>query len=352
MIQAFIPLENRMARRLSPADAIPAEAAWLDLVNPTPEEIEAVETLCGIDIPTPEEMREIEVSSRLYSEDGADFMTVAVLYGLDDGRPAFAPVTFMLTRERLITLRYSEPKSFMIFAARLCQDPSIAGILKENAKPLPGSVSAMPAAGTERQNGLAERLLIGLLETIVDRMADLLETISADLDKIADDIFSSSASKKPTGTDDFKKLLQRIGAAGDLTSRVREALATFDRLMPFLQLALDSRGKGMKDARAHIKIMTRDVHSLNDFVAFLSNKTTFLLDTTVGMISIEQNGIIKIFSVASVAFLPPTLIASIYGMNFQYMPELSWSFGYPMAVCAMVLSAVVPMLFFRMKGWF
>ncbi|TFF20664.1 magnesium transporter [Jiella endophytica] len=324
---------------------LPSNAIWVDLASPTPDEVAAVEALCAIAIPTREEMSEIEVSSRLYSEDGADVMTASVVHGVQNGAPAFAPVTFMLARGRLVTVRYSEPKSFKIFVAKLCRDPAVLPPHQENAEP--GEIAR--AAG---KPPTAEQLLVGLLETVVDRVADLLELISADLDRIGDDIFSSSAKKKPTGTADFKKLLQRIGAAGDLTSRVRESLATLDRLLPFLQLALDrKKGNGMKDGKARVKVMARDIHSLNDFVSFLSNKTTFLLDTTVGMISIEQNAIIKIFSVAAVAFLPPTLVASVYGMNFQNMPELGWSFGYPYALALMVISAVVPLVYFRYKNW-
>jgi magnesium transporter len=196
----------------------------------------------------------------------------------------------------------------------------------------------------------ADTILIGLLETVIDRVADMMEAIAADLDGIANDIFSASDEKKPIATHEFKELLRRIGAAGDLASRTRESLATLDRMIPFLQLVLDGR-KAVKEARARTKAMNRDVHSLNDFVSFLSNKTTFLLDTTVGMISIEQNAIIKIFSVAAVGFMPPTLVASIYGMNFAHMPELSWPLGYPMALGIMVLSAIIPLLFFRYKRW-
>ncbi|WAP69345.1 magnesium transporter CorA family protein [Jiella pelagia] len=324
---------------------LPEGALWIDLQSPTSQEIAAVEAHCAIAIPTREEMSEIEVSSRLYSEDGGDVMTASVVHGVQSGAPAFAPVTFILARGRLITVRYSEPKSFRIFVAKLCRDPAA----------LPPHHDQTEAGEVERAAGkapTAEQLLVGLLETVIDRVADLLELISADLDRIGEDIFSSSARKKPTGTADFKKLLQRIGAAGDLTSRVRESLATLDRLLPFLQLVLDrKKGNGMKDGKARVKVMARDIHSLNDFVSFLSNKTTFLLDTTVGMISIEQNAIIKIFSVAAVAFLPPTLVASVYGMNFEHMPELGWDYGYPYALCLMVLSAVLPMLYFRYKNW-
>lgn len=349
MIEAYVPSDSRMRAVWASPDAVPAEAVWIDLLDPRPDEIAAIEQLCGIDVPTREEMVEIEVSSRLYSEDDADFMTASVVFGLDSGKPSFAPVTFMLADRRLITLRYSAPKSFAIYAAKICREaPRHGGAPESGAQP---GAAEKSTAGRGDRPPSADTVLIGLLETVIDRVADLLETISADLDSIGEDIFSSSARKKPTGTKDFKSLLRRIGAAGDLTSRARESLATLDRLLPFLQLALDRRKSSAKDAKSRVKAMARDVHSLNDFLSFLSNKTTFLLDTTVGMISIEQNAIIKIFSVAAVAFLPPTLIASIYGMNFRFMPELGWTFGYPSALALMVMSAIVPMLFFRYKKW-
>ncbi|MCB8838830.1 magnesium transporter CorA family protein [Aurantimonas sp. VKM B-3413] len=349
MIEAYEPEGVRARRRkVAPGD-IPETAIWLDLLDPSVEEVAAIEALCGIDVPTREEMREIEVSSRLYSEDGADFMTAAVVYGLDSGKPSFAPVTFILVHGRLITLRYSEPKSFAIFSAKLCRDTASVARANGNGGVTPPPLGPAINASEERPTN-AQAILIGLLETVIDRVADLLEAISADLDRIGDDVFNSSKQKRPTETDDFKSLLRRIGAAGDLTSRVRESLATIDRLLPFMQLVLDRR-KPTKDAKLRVKAMIRDVHSLNDFVSFLSNKTTFLLDTTVGMISIEQNAIIKIFSVAAVAFLPPTLIASIYGMNFKDMPELNWAYGYPYALVLMVFSAIVPLIFFRYKHW-
>ncbi|EAU43341.1 probable magnesium and cobalt transport transmembrane protein [Fulvimarina pelagi HTCC2506] len=350
MISVYLSDGSHMTRR--PIDianeAVPEEAVWVDLAEPSEDEIRKVEALVRATIPSRAEMMEIEISSRLYSDANAEVMNIPVIHGLHSDQPSFAPVTFMLASKRLVTIRYSDPTSFKIFAARLCHDPSIMG-LKRDEKPLPGTSSAMSEAGEDHK---AESLLVGILETVVDRVADLLETISTDLDQIATDIFSSSSRKKPIGTVEFKRLLRRIGEAGDLASRVREALAIFDRLTPFLQLVLDGREKNAQSLRRRLKIMSRDVRSLNDFCSFLSNKTTFLLDTTVGMISIEQNGIIKVFSVASVAFLPPTLIASIYGMNFRIMPELDWSFGYPMAIVLMVMSGLLPTIYFRSKGWF
>jgi magnesium transporter len=335
------------AERVNPGESIPPDAIWIDLISPTKAEERMVETMCAIEVPTREEMREIEVSSRLYSEDNADFMTASVVFGLDSGSPGFAPVTFILTGKRLVTLRYTEPKSFVIFAGKLCRDPSDATV--RQALTLEGEPVPLGSAKSAKVPS-ADGIMIGLVETVIDRVADMMEAIAADLDRIASDIFSASTRKTPTANADFKSLLQRIGSAGDLISRTRESLATLDRMMPYLQFVLDRR-KGPKEAKARVKAMSRDITSLNDFVAFLSNKTTFLLDTTVGMISIEQNAIIKIFSVAAVGFMPPTLVASIYGMNFKIMPELDWQFGYPMAIGLMLISAILPLIFFRHKNW-
>ncbi|RIY01947.1 magnesium transporter [Aureimonas flava] len=352
MIDAYTVFGSQVRRhaRINP-DELPPEAVWIDLRNPTREEERAVEGLCGIEVPTREEMREIEVSSRLYSEDGGDFMTASLVYGLDEGRPDFGPVTFILVGQRLVTLRYTEPRSFQIYSNKLCRGESIEdGGAPSAPRALLYGPPPAPPKPSRMRGPSADSIAVGLLETVIDRMADLLESIAADLDRIGADIFRSSSDNTPTATSDFKELLQRLGAAGDLSSRTRESLATLDRLLPFLQFVMDRR-KPQKELKMRVKAMARDISSLNDFVSFLSNKTTFLLDTTVGMISIEQNAIIKIFSVAAVGFMPPTLVASIYGMNFVHMPELNWTFGYPLAILLMVLTAVFPLLFFRYKKW-
>jgi magnesium transporter len=145
-------------------------------------------------------------------------------------------------------------------------------------------------------------------------------------------------------------VLEQIGRKGDLTSHIRDSLVTLERLVGFLGHVAMQRKSG-KDLRERLKTLSRDVRSLTDHSSFLSQKITFLLDATLGMINIEQNAIIKIFSVAAVVFLPPTLIASIYGMNFEEMPELDWLFGYPFAIALMILSAILPYLFFKRRGW-
>ena len=145
----------------------------------------------------------------------------------------------------------------------------------------------------------------------------------------------------------------KVGEEGDFNSRMRESLVSIGRMVAFMQVVLDQgrENKEMRENRARVKIVQRDIVSLADHASFLSGKIGFLLDAVLGMITIQQNGIIKIFSVAAVVFLPPTLVASIYGMNFKFMPELDWLYGYPMAIGLMLMSAILPFLYFKQKGW-
>jgi len=177
----------------------------------------------------------------------------------------------------------------------------------------------------------------------------VLEREGAALDRIARDIFRKDATS-PRGGVNLATVLGEIGQRGALNSKLQESLVTFDRIAGFLsQLSLSkSRPKAV---RARVKSLSRDVKSLTDHAGSQAGKITFLLDATLGLVSIQQNGIIKIFSVAAVVFLPPTMIASIYGMNFEVMPELTWPFGYPFALGLMVLSAVLPYFYFKRRGW-
>jgi magnesium transporter len=299
------------------------QAVWVDLLNPTQEEEGKVERALKLDVPTREEQQEIEVSSRLYQENGAHFMTTTVLYQGYTGEPVTTPITFILAGERLITLRYAEPKAFSIFAAR-CRRPEI-----------------------KLTSGTA--VLMGLIETLIDRMADSIERIQAEVDTLSHSIFEmrgGSVSRQRR----FDLLLKSIGREGEITSRARESAHSLGRLLTFLAHAANERGED-KLIKARIRTAARDVASLTDHVSFLANKIVFLLDATLGMINIQQNDIIKIFSIAAVVFLPPTLVASIYGMNFDEIPELHWLFGYPFAIVLMILSAVLPYLYFKRKGW-
>jgi magnesium transporter len=274
-----------------------------------------------MELPTRADMEEIEVSSRLYTEDGGVFMTALILSNADSDRPVADVVTFVLAREKLITIRYIDPQPFRTFAAR-CERTMVAA-------------------------PKAEGVLNALLDVIVDRMADVLERVSADVESISQEIFSANAPGP--GRRDFQGVLRRLGARHDLTGKMRECLLTMSRMLTFLSAAIDS--KASKEARAHVKSLSRDVQSLLDHSSFIASKLGYLQDGTLGLINNEQNNIIKIMSVAAMVFLPPTLIASIYGMNFHYMPELDWPAGYFVSIVLMVVSAVVPYLWFKRRGW-
>ena len=310
--------------RLRPADAAATErAVWIDLFEPTAEEEAAVEKL-GIGIPTREEMEEIEISSRLYYENGAAFMTATLPAKVDvEVLPQMAPVTFVLTADRLITVRYHEPQAFRTF-------PQQAG-------------------KTELGDDEAITVLASLLDAIVDRLADILERAGRDIDRISQEIFQHQGTAAARSRD-YHRILRHVGRAGDLTSNVRDSLVTLERMFGFLGRHT-MQVKAGREVRQAVRALARDATSLTDHASYLSQKTTFLLDATLGLVNIEQNATIKIFSVAAVVFLPPTLIASIYGMNFRFMPELSFPFGYPFALLLMVASAVLPYLYFKRRGW-
>lgn len=323
MITIFIRTPEGMKRHDGGHDlAIPPEATWIDLSSPTREEEKAVEAVVGINIPTREEMQEIETSSRLREEEAGLFMTVQLVANMTSPHPLTTPVTFILSGHRLITLRYAEPLPFKIFGTYA------------------QSHHAACASG--------EAAMSGLFEAVIDRLADVLEMSGQDVEAISHEIFDRTGTKR--GPDRFRAVLQRIGRAGDIASKARESVMSLNRAVTFLGLVAPEVG-GKKEKRNKLKTMARDLQSLADYANFISGKVTFLLDATLGMLSIEQNDIIKIFSIAAVIFLPPTLVGTIYGMNFDFMPELDWSFGYPLALLLMVVSAIIPWAYFKRKGW-
>ena len=263
------------------------------------------------------------MSSRLYQENGAQFMTATVILHSEQSEIKTTPVTFILTGDRLVTVRYAEPRAFAIYAERC-----------NRAEP-------------DLRNGAV--VLTGLLETIIDRLADFIERVQAEVDSLSHLVFEVKGGSV-TRQRRFDVLLKSIGREGEVTSKARESAHSLGRLLTFFAHAVQERKEG-KVLQSRIRTAARDVNSLTDHVSFLSSKIIFLLDATLGMINIQQADIIKIFSVAAVVFLPPTLIASIYGMNFRNMPELDWWFGYPLAIGLMVVCAVLPYLYFKRRGW-
>src|SRR5579872_6804002 len=323
MLAAFVPTATALRRIDNPdGNALPEEAVWIDLVKPTPGEDKLIEKLIGVEIPTREEMQEIEISSRLYIEHGARYMTATLMCQSDTATPRTTAVTFILANHRLVTVRYDDPKPFEIVDHKLCRScgPQISG----------------------------ETVLMELLDAVIDRCADILERAGGDVDQLSHDIFEPQSERR--GGKMYSDILIAIGRKGDLTSKVRESLVSIGRLVAFVAAAVDGV-KWSKEMREQLKTMQRDVHSLTDHASYLSNKITFMLDAMLGVVNLEQNNIIKLFSVMAVVLMPPTLIASIYGMNFKVMPELQWENGYPLAILMMLVAAVGPYLYFKWKKW-
>ena len=304
---------------------LPSEALWIDLLEPTPEEEKLVEDALGIDVPTREEMQEIEASSRFYEETGALFMTITIVTKLDTDLPQNAQITFILTgrqpASRLVTNRYSDPVSIRRFIQHSQTHPAACGS--------------------------AAMLLAGLLEAIVNRIADVLEHLGSEIDVISAQVFSRSRHR--AAATDYGAVLERIGLNGELLSKGRESLASLARLLVFVQEAAES---GVApDARTRLRTLSRDVGPMSEYATFLGDKVQFLLDATLGMVSIGQNNILKIFSVVTLFFLPPSVIVGFYGMNFEHLAWLHASWGPWYALALMVVSGVAPYLYFKRRGW-
>lgn len=319
MITVYRQAEGRLTASgpaLEPLEGV----VWIDLQAPTAEEDRAVEAALGLDIPTHDDMQEIESSSRAYVEGGALYLTAQVMASPEGREPEVAPVTFVVAGPRLVTVRYHEPGSIAFFAKRAAAHPL-------------GCTGGMTT-------------LLALMETIVDRLADILEGESRKLDATTRAIFEAH---RPSGRMQvLAALMQRIGRAEDLNGKLDESLTTLARLVAYLAQA---EGGARGAERARLKVLGRDIRSLLEAAEKQGRKITFQLDATLGVINIRQADVIKIFSVVAFVFLPPTLIASIYGMNFDVMPELHWPWGYPLALAAMAVSALVPYLIFRWKKW-
>jgi magnesium transporter len=324
MLSAYVSRGASLERQvIDETGTVPEGAVWFDLVTPTLPEDKLLERALGIAVPTREEMQEIEVSSRLYVENGARYMTATLMYQSDSASPKTTPVTFILSGRKLVTVRYDEPKPFTLISAKLARAcaPTVSG----------------------------ETVLMDLLDAVIDRAADILERTGAEIDRVSHDIFEPEG-RRVDRTITYRYILKTIGRKGDLTSKVRESLVSIGRVLLYLANEADAM-KWPKEMRSQLKSMQRDVQSLSDHATYLSNKITFLLDAMLGVMSVEQNNIIKIFSIAAVVLLPPTLVATIYGMNFKNMPELSWEYGYPLALVLMVVAALLPYFFFKWKRW-
>jgi magnesium transporter len=314
---------NRLA--LTPSCNPQSPPVWLDLISPSKEEVEEVEQALGVAIPTQAEMEEIELSARLYVEDDAVFMTMTALAHLDTDTPLKTPITFILKGKSLVSVRYVEPKPFLAYLNR-----------------------AQRPGGLPHQSG--EQVMLGLIEAMIDRTADALERIGNDMDAMSREVFKGGREKANKKTRNLEALITLVGNKGELLTMVQESLVSTSRLIAYYS-SVENTEDDDRGTKYLLRLIQRDATSLGDHARALSSRLDFLLNAILGLINLEQNQIIKIFSVAAVVFLPPTLVASIYGMNFEHMPELSWHLGYPWALGLMVLSAFLPFLYFKRKGW-
>jgi magnesium transporter len=302
--------------------ALHGAATWIDLLQPSAEEVEVVQRNTGLRVPDIAELVEIESSSRLARRDGALYMSLPAVQGAE-GDPVTTALGIVLTRERMLTVRFAHLRAFEAYAAS-CR----GGACRSSAE-----------------------AFLGLIEAIVDRLADVLERTGDDLDRVSRRIFHDREPRRrrPKREEtELRAVLRAVGRAGDLVSKIRDTLLGVGRIVPFVAGNADWLVNGQK---TRLETLAADVRSLADYDAHLANKVQFLLDATLGFIQIEQNDIIKVLTIVSVVGVPPTFFASMYGMNFKWMPELEWAWGYPYALVLILLSAVLPLAWFRWRGW-
>ena len=306
-------------------EKIPDEATWIDLEEPTKEEERLVERCIGVNVPTQAEMAEIEPSSRLYEKNGALYMTASALRGVDEAHPTTTPIGFVLAQNRLVTIRYATPKPVRTFENHARREPEL--------------VRDGPTA------------LVRLLDALIDRLADEIEAVTARMEQLSHEIFQEQQDERRIPAAKLTALLTSIGRAQMLLTKIRYSAVSTLRMLSFLGGSTFMHDGNHSELRRHLASLTTDVTSLSEHASFLSDNLTFLLDASLGLISIEQNAAMKLFSWAAVVFLPPTLIAGIFGMNFHYMPELTWHYGYPISLALMLATAVGPYLYFKKRGW-
>lgn len=325
MMTIYFHEDGKIAEKVwQSGDSIPAEAVWIDVEGPTPEEDELLRTLAGVDMPTREEAQKNEALSRMFREDGVSFMAVSVITKAGGPYPETQSINFVVTERFLISLRSVSPTSFSKFAQRL----------KCHAREF--------SSGPE--------VLEGLLEEMIVRVSHNSDLVVNELDGLSHLIFDPYGlieDKGNSNTGRMKNVLRRLGAVGDLNGKISESLYSFARMVAFFK---ESQGDNQYLVRK-LEVLAGDIKELLRQTNFLAEKITFQLDATLGMINVEQNQIMKIISVFTVMIMPPTLIGGVYGMNFKHMPELEAAWAYPVALVAMLFCAVGPYFYFRRKRW-
>lgn len=303
----------------------PDRPLWVDLVNPTPDEAAKVAAEYRVQVPSRESLQEVETSSRVRAE--GQVLYVNMPLAIQDASAGFAPLPlgFILSPELLVTVRYSDVHAFAKVKAQVEKEPHMS----------------------------SAAVFVALIDGMVDFAADMLETASSSLAALSASTFGqnavSAAVRHKRMTHALRERLKAVGSAGDQLSRIRESLLGLQRIVGFVSET--AAAWLLPELKTHLKTAQQDLISLVDFEAHLSGKTQFLLDAILGFINTEQNEIFKVLTIVSVVGIPPTLIASMYGMNFHDMPELGWRWGYPYGLVLIALSTLLPILWFKRRGW-
>lgn len=296
---------------------------WVDLHNPTDAEVAQACESCGLRVPTRAELDEIESSSRLRADGETLVLSMPVTPYHPDREPVTAPIGFVLTPGMLVTVRFDELHTFHKVGERL------------------------HAGGASHDSS---EIFMEIIEAIVDNGADKLETIKAETRALSRSVFHAkpgrNVSKKSAS---LRETLVKLGDMDERLSEARETLLALQRALPFV----GDRGKDFigKDVAARLKVALADVQSLNDFETHLTDKVQFLLDATLGFISNEQNDMFRVLTIASVVGIPPVFVAGVYGMNFHNQPEFSWAWGYEWGWLAIIVSTILPVAWFKWRGW-
>ncbi len=302
-----------------------ADGVWIDLLRPNDAERSLAERATSLRVPAMADLSEIESSSRLATEGGALYLSAPMHYLDTDGTSHTTPIGFVLSDKYLMTVRFTTAPVFETYARRFRGHPD---------RP-PSSVAAF----------------LGLLEAMVDRLADVLEHLGAQLDVISRRVFKPEVKGARLSKTDvqLRATLRSIGRVGERLSNLRDSLLGMQRIV--LYTAETASPWLPSKQRPRLKTLRQDIASLTDYDAQLANKVQFLLDATLGFINIEQNNGIKILTVVSVVGVPPTLVASIYGMNFKWIPELQWEYGYLYGLAVIAASGIIPLIWFKKRGW-
>jgi magnesium transporter len=312
--------------RKSAGKTLPKEVIWIDLLDPTDDEKAFVETRAGVKIPSMEALSEIESSSRLIAKGGLIYLSMPLVAQGDTPDPYVSPAGFILSSAVLVTIRFADLPIFEAVADKVNHDETLQS---------------------------SSGIFTALMEALVDRGADVLERLGGELDRISKSAFRGDPNKlrhTVRSNKALRRILIAVGAIGDRLSQARIVFLGVGRMIPFV-LSLQHDWI-ITEFGARLEAVSKDIASLNDYEGYLSNKVQFLLDAVLGFITIEQNDLFKVLTIVSVVGIPPTLMAGIYGMNFKFMPELNWTWGYPFGLFIIALSALIPLIWFKWRGWF